>query len=243
VAIVGIMPLEYQTPQDIIRNFNEEGNVKQWGFVIYRCTYKSQEKWETFISLIKEDARECLEGHGDLWETLNWTIFEDPAMDGVDYAEPSQRFGEWVETEGSEEIKGSVSTEEQQRFRRMQPRYNFFLYVNEEALDSVVDAAEANDRGRPNGYYVTVVRQDSIVERLAKKERLARKAAGEELPDDEMEGDLDDFEEDEEEEDYKRHFRQRIKAWDIVPMYAGTIEGHHWWYFFTDRDGIIENLG
>src|SRR6266536_3328001 len=174
------MPFEDQTPQDVIRDSNEEGNFKQWSFVIYRCTYKSQEKWETFISLIKEDARECLEGHDDLWETLNWTIFEDPAMDGVDYVGPSQRFGEWVETEGSEEIKGSDSTEEQQRFRRMQPRYDFFLYVNEEALNSVVDAAEANDRGRPNGYYVTVVCQNSVVsreeERLAKKERLARKA-------------------------------------------------------------------
>src|SRR5205814_2157467 len=130
------------------------------------------------------------------------------------------------------------------RFRRYQPRYNFFLCVNKEALDSVVDAAEANDRGRPNGYYITVVCQDSIIsreeERLAKEERLARKAAGEELPDDEIEGELDDFEEDEEEEDYRRDFWQRIKAWDIVPMYAGTI-GDRWPNFVTDDDGIIEN--
>jgi hypothetical protein len=75
------MPLpelvHYDTTPSVIREHQNAvqkllAKDKEWGFVIYRCTYKSQEKWETFMSIMQELAKEFLknEEDQDLWESL-----------------------------------------------------------------------------------------------------------------------------------------------------------------------------
>jgi hypothetical protein len=39
-----------------IHNSLEKYKLAQWGFVIFRCIYRSQEKWDKFLALLKEDA-------------------------------------------------------------------------------------------------------------------------------------------------------------------------------------------
>jgi hypothetical protein len=66
----------------------------------------------------------------------------------------SSRF-QWVKTEGSEEMKGSVFTETWVYC----PRYTYFVYVDEESVESVVNGAKAR---KEDGYFCTMVREDIV---------------------------------------------------------------------------------
>ncbi|KAM3067512.1 hypothetical protein ACMFMG_000170 [Clarireedia jacksonii] len=93
----------YDTAQDLIRKhldaMQRVGRAKEWGFVIYRCTYKSQEKWDTFMSIMQELAKEFLKEEEDLWENLKWTVVEDPKLDGLSWLDVSTWFAKWVEAD------------------------------------------------------------------------------------------------------------------------------------------------
>lgn len=88
----------------------QENKIVQWGFVIFRCTYGSQEKWDKFIARIKEPARAYLEATGmeHVYEKMAWTIIEDAeALDGADILHTSRMFEEWVtKRQGAQELRG-----------------------------------------------------------------------------------------------------------------------------------------
>lgn len=66
----------------------EEG---AWGFMIYRCTYKSDEEWSRFLQILDATVREALEaedevedeGYVGLMDTLDWSVQEDPELEGA----------------------------------------------------------------------------------------------------------------------------------------------------------------
>lgn len=74
------------------------------------------------------------------------------------------RFDEWAkkeierDTEGMDvsEWVGDVTPEDRFRYLtgRQLPRRRFFIFVDENSLDSVVDCDAQNDRGRLGGYFV-----------------------------------------------------------------------------------------
>jgi hypothetical protein len=43
--------------QDDLQDFN----LPHWGFVMIRCTYRSQEKWDKFVAIAQRHAREYFE--------------------------------------------------------------------------------------------------------------------------------------------------------------------------------------
>ncbi|KAK4119503.1 hypothetical protein N657DRAFT_650158 [Parathielavia appendiculata] len=139
----------------------------QCGFVIFRCTYRSQYKWDKFVALVKGHAREYCEK----WEVesardcLRWTIIEDAAaLDDADILETSHRFKDWVERgPGSQEIQGSAYSP---LWHPDCPRYNWFVHVDEESLESVVDDVKAKEK---DGYFCKVVYADQVL--LLERER------------------------------------------------------------------------
>jgi hypothetical protein len=124
--------------------------VAQWGFVLFRCTYGSQEKWDKFVALLKEDAHDFFEWRDmeHVYDNLAWTIIEDAeTLDGAGIVETSRRFREWVEGPGRQEMQGSVFAGEESP---SWPRYYYFLHVDEESLESVVDDEKAREA---SGYF------------------------------------------------------------------------------------------
>jgi hypothetical protein len=76
---------------------------------LFRCTYRSQEKWDKFVALLKEHARDYFEWRDmeHVHDSLFWTIIEDPAtLGGAGIVETSRRFREWIEGPGRQEMQG-----------------------------------------------------------------------------------------------------------------------------------------
>ncbi|KAK4119858.1 hypothetical protein N657DRAFT_684167 [Parathielavia appendiculata] len=98
-----------------------------WGFVLFRCTYRSQENWEKFLARVQGHARERFEQAGlmDVYARMRWTVFEDAAgLDGADIAETSRRFVDWLQRGlGGEKLAGSVVP----LFMGGSPRHEFFF--------------------------------------------------------------------------------------------------------------------
>jgi hypothetical protein len=179
------------------------------GFVIFRCTYSSQEKWDKFLTLAKQEFHHY--SVEDVYDKLAWTIIEDTeTLDGATILDTSRNFREWVENVGREELQGSVFKDPWYAA----PRYSYFIYIDEESLQSVVVAEKARE---PNGYFCKVVREDSVM--LREEERQAGR-----IPDD---LDLED-------EDELRDLRKRVKLDDIVDVYTALLDNETWWNMYVD---------
>jgi hypothetical protein len=101
------------------------------------------------------------------------------------------------------------------------PRYHYFLHVDEESLESVVDDAKARESA---GYFCKLVREDNLILNLATEEEREE---------------VKEHEEDEEDEDDLVELRKRVKLDELVPMYA-TLLDIDWWYNLWVEDGIAQ---
>lgn len=201
----------------------EQYDIRRWGFVIYRCTYSSQEKWDKFMGLVKKHARDYFEEWrmDHVYDSLSWTIIEDADnLDGADIVKTSRRFKDWADSQGKQEMEGS----EFSNTWGCWPRCNYFMHVDEESLESVVDAAKAKDMC---GYFCKVVRADMVL--MREEDR----AAGEHI---ECE------EEDEWEIDYEeRDYRKRVKIDSLVDLYCYLLDGDEWYNLYVDK-GIVQYI-
>jgi hypothetical protein len=100
-------------------------------------------------------------------------------------------------------------------------RHNFFLHVDEESLESVVDDSKARGRG---GYFCTVVRADNVVLWGIERDRETGvyRLEGRELEEDEM-----------------CDLRKRVRIDDLVGLYAGLEIGLDSWYSLVSFDDNI----
>ncbi|KAJ5649967.1 uncharacterized protein N7484_003690 [Penicillium longicatenatum] len=107
----------------------EKDSFKIWGFVIYRCTYQDNAEWEKFMARFLSAVPEFLQYYSglDLLDTFTPTVFEDPPL------------SRWAKTARQEEQ--GVSED----YRARTGRYRFFITVNQEALESVLNAPEDFD--------------------------------------------------------------------------------------------------
>jgi hypothetical protein len=194
--------------------------LKQWGFVIIRGTYSSQSKWDKFIRLAEEDARDYFEQRRmlDLYDKMAWTAIEDGvALDGASLEVAQKKFREWLDgDEGKKDIEGSIFAEEGVVYRGT--RYWFFLFVDEESLESVVDEGKAKEEG---GYVVKVVAKGSREEEGQEGEE-----GEEELDEDDRERELEDV-------------RKRVKVNMLVEVYARLLDVNSW-YILPVEDGVID---
>lgn len=82
----------------MIRAMQKTG-FQTWGFVIYRGTYSNDAAWQRYVDLLKNEIQTKLEYYGRaelLLQYLQWTIIEDPALEGLSKAAIRQTFQEWV---------------------------------------------------------------------------------------------------------------------------------------------------
>jgi hypothetical protein len=78
-----------------VRDSLEKHKLKQLGFVLIRCTYHSQEAWEKFLRLAKQDAYDYFEQRGmeesDVYISMVWTVIEDAnTLDGANVLDTSR---------------------------------------------------------------------------------------------------------------------------------------------------------
>ncbi|KAH8912181.1 hypothetical protein BR93DRAFT_922132 [Coniochaeta sp. PMI_546] len=208
-----------------IRNSVDKYKLKQWGFVIFRCTYKSQEKWDQFISLMKEHASDYFEWRDmeDLYASMAWTIIEDAeTLEGASLATTAQKFIEWVEgPEGRQDREGSLFDTDD-AIPVYGPRYTFFLHADEESLESVVDDAKAREDG---GYFCKVVRASMALAAEQERQEDGGEQAEEQSSEDEEEELLD--------------VRKRVKLDKLVPFYAFVLNTNSWYNILVE-DGVVD---
>lgn len=149
----------------------EHHRLTTWGFVIYRCTYGDDSAWLSFMD--RTNGRrgafptfkygvEDPDDHtpNGLARRLDWRVQEDPTtLDGASKDEVRRKFRQLVTTslqpEESDEAAVSVAT------RSENPRWNFCVHVDRQALDSVLQASADADGIRGNGAYVNLIRADA----------------------------------------------------------------------------------
>ncbi|RYP81112.1 hypothetical protein DL770_005975 [Monosporascus sp. CRB-9-2] len=125
-------------------DLSAEGKIKwlldtgdsQWGWVIYRCTYKPELDvlWESLKRLIVEETRRSA-AHSDapgIIEKVDWRFIEDPELEGASRNELKRRFRAWARTEiTSYDIDNTTDSRGS--------RYSYFIQIDEEALLSLLN--------------------------------------------------------------------------------------------------------
>ncbi|KAJ4286387.1 hypothetical protein N0V88_008010 [Collariella sp. IMI 366227] len=200
-----------------IRDALELYNLSTWGFVLFRCTYSSQEKWDKFLARVQGDTRKIFEKARlmDVYARMRWTIFEDAAaLDGADILETTRRFVEWVDRgPGGQELVGSVFGTTMAKTRT--PRHNFFFHVDEESLESVVDdekVAKAYKEGREPFCRMVMAHALDLDAITIDRERGVYCENGRELEESEVE-----------------EFSKRVMVDCLVPLYAVlSVELYAW---------------
>ncbi|CAI7577160.1 unnamed protein product [Penicillium manginii] len=102
---------------DIIEALLKKDEFKKWGFVIYRCTYQNNSDWEKFMARFLKEVTNHLESYSglDLLDTYTPTVLEDPSFEGATAATLPNG------------------------------RYRFFIAVDQEAMESVLNVPEDSD--------------------------------------------------------------------------------------------------
>src|ERR1700733_2846022 len=67
---------------DNIERYLQEDGHRTWGFVIYRCTYESDDDWGWFMGHLRGKIRYTLElcNGLDMMDSLSITVFEDRSI-------------------------------------------------------------------------------------------------------------------------------------------------------------------
>jgi hypothetical protein len=172
-----------------------------WGFLIYRCDYRSDDAWKTFINDWSSRVNSYLNeqyGGTDLVKKMLFTVKDDHStLNNASVERVHKLFSEWIRSdEAHAERKaagyGHISF----------PRYDYCIHVDARALDTCLEwfvrtrenddpwpvSAKYQDFGEPA--YVNIVRAK---ERLYLTPELTE-AVREKFPEDE---EFDDDEEDE----------------------------------------------
>jgi hypothetical protein len=134
------------TADNIERCIQRDGH-KTWGFVIYRCTYDSDEEWNEFMERLRYHIRRTLEFYNglDLMDSLDLTVIEDrEELDDVEASVVREHFRTWAETAPQREQgqpQARIRPNEREEWESQ--RYLYCIQVDAEVLNSVVHWAEA----------------------------------------------------------------------------------------------------
>ncbi|KAI6814616.1 hypothetical protein KC340_g16011 [Hortaea werneckii] len=134
------------SPQRVILNTLEHLKHDKWGFVIYRCTYQDDKAWTRFKQIVFENTQNEMQRSDapEVADKLEWTFVEDrAALDGASRSQLRERFKQWAaQAIIAEQPRAQAQAQEDSLFGI--PRYNYFIQIDEEALQSVL-AAPRND--------------------------------------------------------------------------------------------------
>ena len=123
---------------DHIERYLQADGHNLWGFVIYRCTYDSDDEWNEFMDRLRYRIRKILEFYNglDLMKSLGLTVIEDrEKLDDVEASVVREHFKTWAESAPQRE-QGSAQASETQVWGSQ--RYLYCIQVDAEVLESVV---------------------------------------------------------------------------------------------------------
>jgi hypothetical protein len=126
---------------DRIEKALNKAGFRSWGFPIYRRTYQSDSDWAEFLRRYRWYVTESLKEHNgiDLLDTLEITVFENQEVfEGASTATIREHFQQWATTAIQEEQDVSPDMLRYSNFAAA--RYRFCLSVDEESLQSVLEA-------------------------------------------------------------------------------------------------------
>ncbi|PLB46181.1 hypothetical protein P170DRAFT_479102 [Aspergillus steynii IBT 23096] len=115
----------------------QDAKQNKWGWVIYRCTYDDDEGWARFKQIIQQRALECAATSDapELADTLEWVFVEDrDTLDGASRHYLRSRFKAWAK----DAIESEDPNSESFNAGSCNPRYSYFVQVDESSLKSVV---------------------------------------------------------------------------------------------------------
>lgn len=109
-----------------------------WGFLVYRCDYRSDDAWKTFVNSWSSRVKSYLNeqyGDADLVGKMLFTVKDDrPSLDNASVERVHKLFSEWIRSdEAHTERKaagyGHISF----------PRYDYCVHVDARALDTCLE--------------------------------------------------------------------------------------------------------
>jgi hypothetical protein len=121
-----------------------EHPTQVWVFVFVRCTYTSDDRWKEFLASVEQQAleqlrvvKEILYATDFLQRTFRITTVEDEdKLGNATLVEASLAFQEWLRHDGAPILpEGGASRT---------PRWQYYIYVNEETVESVVNPRYSN---------------------------------------------------------------------------------------------------
>ena len=127
-----------------------QGNLEdKWGWVIYRTTYKDDAAWERFRDSVNMSSRGALREQGAsplVLGALDYVFVSDPTLEGASREQLRTRFRKWR--------KPAIQAENPRRplpkeWDEIPARYVYFVHVDEDSLNSVV---QARRRSRDSGW-------------------------------------------------------------------------------------------
>lgn len=125
----------------------------KWGWVIYRCTYKSelQDPWEKFKNLVEYRIRKAIADSDapDIAEKFELAWVEDSQLEGAPLSELKRRFREWARTE-TQHSNFDIGADP----FGIGTRYSYFIQVDEKSLVSCLREAGVD----LHGGHVNIVR-------------------------------------------------------------------------------------
>lgn len=148
---------QFNTADILERQLQQDGH-KVWGWVIYRCTYGSDEHWAAFMECLRRNTHDALERMNglDMLESLHYQVVAD--RDLFDGAHPSnvlEHFAQWTVTAPMRD-----QGVEARQFETSK-RYHYCIHVDEEALYSIL--AESDGISGPG--FVNLVCLNILVRR------------------------------------------------------------------------------
>ncbi|EXF82342.1 hypothetical protein CFIO01_01801 [Colletotrichum fioriniae PJ7] len=120
-------------------------NYPTWGFVIYRCTYDDEDLWVRYLSQLKDFAHESLveKRRAELLEQyLDFHVIEDRAtLENASRQALRRHFKQWTSNQKIPAGDGFFWSKTGAEL----PRFRFFLYVDKQSLDTVVQFQNADN--------------------------------------------------------------------------------------------------
>jgi hypothetical protein len=135
--------IENRTAEDIDHALMEDHH-KLWGFVIYRCTYKDDEKWKSFMDRFHKEIEKSMygpEGQAVL-KKLVITVLEDPSWEDASTATIRAHFHDWCD-QNAEREQGVPFPSNRRYWKGW--RYNFCVHMDSYALESFDEDADPKD--------------------------------------------------------------------------------------------------
>ena len=238
------------TDAEIIRDLNDFYGLKKWGFVIYRCTYGDDAAWSRFMDRLNrhnEDVLRANEQASDFVASYNWTVQEDPALEGATKDEVRRRFrqlrGSLIQSETAEDLDDF----KKRTLMWENPRYKYCLHVDSEGLHTVLQRASDYFEGPLQGHS-NLIRADESWDQpdfdrfdWEKHETEKQRRESDDGPGDED----DEYDEGEPEIEGSRRTDvgwMKVQVPHLIPgLYRTLIQDHSWDHMYCRPPGVCEH--